>query len=175
MLINIGIPSVIFVIIGGMLSKGVADTILEIALGIFLILLSLFFLIYNQTVISTGRRQTFLGGSASGFAAGLLGTGGAIRGITMSAFNLEKNIFVATSAAIDMAVDLSRTVVYFFNGYINKENLVFVPFLLLIGFIGTYIGKRILNRIPQEKFKMISLILILIIGIVSVIRPMFIL
>ena len=38
----------------------------------------------------------FLGGSASGFIAGMVGTGGAVRGIVMSAFAIEKEIFVAT-------------------------------------------------------------------------------
>lgn len=121
--------------------------------------------------INTGKTQMFLGGAISGFASGLIGTGGAVRGITMSAFNLEKNIYVATSAAIDLSIDLSRSVVYVYNGYLNKTNIVYVPVLLIIGFVGTFIGKKILNRLPQDKFKMSSLILILIIGLVSIIRP----
>ena len=121
--------------------------------------------------ISTGKSQMYFGGAISGFASGLIGTGGAVRGITMSAFNLEKNVYVATSAAIDLSIDLSRTVVYVYNGYLNKTNIVYVPVLLLIGFIGTYLGKKILNKLPQDKFKMSSLILILIIGLVSIIRP----
>ncbi len=122
--------------------------------------------------ISTGRTQMFLGGVVSGFASGLIGTGGAVRGITMSAFNLEKNIYVATSAAIDLSIDLSRSVVYVYNGYLNESNIVYIPVLLIVGFIGTYLGKKILNKLPQDKFKMSSLVLILIIGLLSIIRPM---
>lgn len=172
LLINIGIPSVIFVILGGMLSEQMASSLLEIILGCFLIALSLYFLIYNNVQISTGRTQMFLGGVVSGFASGLIGTGGAVRGITMSAFNLEKNIYVATSAAIDLSIDLSRSVVYVYNGYLNESNIVYIPVLLIVGFIGTYLGKKILNKLPQDKFKMSSLVLILIIGLLSIIRPM---
>lgn len=171
LLINIGIPSIIFVVLGGLLSERMASSILEMLLGFFLIALSIYFLINNNVQISTGKSQMYLGGAISGFASGLIGTGGAVRGITMSAFNLEKNVYVATSAAIDLSIDLSRTVVYVYNGYLNQSNIVYVPVLLLIGFIGTYLGKKILNKLPQDKFKMSSLILILIIGLVSIVRP----
>ncbi|MCB0455571.1 MAG: sulfite exporter TauE/SafE family protein, partial [Aequorivita sp.] len=90
-----------------------------------------------------------------------------IRGLTMAAFNLEKSVFIATSAFIDFMIDFSRTFVYYNNGYIHKHDLIYVPFLLVIGVLGTYIGKRLLNHIPQANFKTISLVLILIIGLVT--------
>jgi len=167
LILQIGIPSVLFVIIGGFLSKFFESKILEITLGVFLIALSLLFLIKNKLVIPAKFKQTVLGGALSGFSAGLIGTGGAIRGLTMAAFNLEKSVFVATSAAIDMMIDLSRTFVYFSNGYITKNILIYIPFLFIIGFVGSWIGKKILKYISQDYFKRISLFLILIIGIFS--------
>ena len=167
LLINIGIPSVLFVVIGGFLTKLLNSEYLELFLGIFLIVLALIFLIKKDLIIHPNARNAIVGGSLSGFSAGLLGTGGAIRGLTMAAFNLEKSAFIATSAFIDFLIDFSRTFVYFYNGFIHQHDLIYVPFLLVIGFVGTIIGKRILNYIPQEKFKKISLSLILIIGIVT--------
>ncbi len=167
LLLYIGLPSVLFVIIGGVLSKLVEGSMLEISLGIFLVVLSLVFLIRKKLVISPNKQNSMIGGSLSGFTAGLLGTGGAIRGLTMAAFNLEKSVFIATSAFIDFMIDFTRTVVYYQNGYIHTHDLVYVPFLLVIGLVGTFIGKRILVYIPQEKFKRIALILILLIGLVT--------
>jgi uncharacterized protein len=167
LLINIGVPSVIFVIIGGLLTRFLATTWLELALAIFLISLALLFLIKSELVIPPKRLQSIIGGSLSGFAAGLLGTGGAIRGLTMAAFNLEKSVFIATSAAIDLAIDLSRTVVYVANGFVLKEHLIYLPFLFVIGFAGTYIGRYLLTYMPQQVFKTISLVLILLIGLVT--------
>lgn len=167
LLINIGLPSVVFVVLGGFLTKTLNSTVLEILLALFLVGLSLLFLIKSDLIILPNKKNALVGGALSGFSAGLLGTGGAIRGLTMAAFNLEKNVFIATSAFIDFFIDFTRTFVYFGNGYIRKEHLIYLPFLLVIGFLGTYIGKRILNRIPQNKFKTISLLLILLIGIVS--------
>jgi uncharacterized membrane protein YfcA len=79
-------------------------------------------------------------------------------------------VFIATSAIIDFFVDLSRSFVYFFNGYITKDILIYIPILVVISFIGTYIGKRILNHISQDNFKRISLILILLIGIATLLK-----
>mgnify|MGYP000185410423 CR=1 FL=1 len=172
LLIYIGIPSVLFVIIGGFLTKYINNQYLEIILGIFLICLSLLFLIRRNLVIKASKKNAVAGGVLSGFSAGLLGTGGAIRGLTMAAFNLEKSVFIATSAFIDFMIDFSRTFVYISNGYVHKHDLLYVPFLIVIGFVGTIIGKRILNYIPQNKFKVISLSLILIIGIVTVINKL---
>ncbi|WP_338378010.1 sulfite exporter TauE/SafE family protein [uncultured Flavobacterium sp.] len=167
LLLQIGIPSVLFVIIGGILSSYFDSKLLEIGLGIFLILLSLLFLIKDKLVIPARLKESIIGGSLSGFTAGFLGTGGAIRGITMVAFNLEKSVFVATSATIDFGIDFTRSFVYFFNGYITKEILIYIPFLFIIGFLGTWVGQKILNKIPQNKFKKLSLFLILGIGIFS--------
>lgn len=164
LLINIGVPSVIFVTIGAYISQFVQTTFLEIILGVFLIGFSLFFIVFSQKVISPNRKNAIIGGVFSGFSAGLLGTGGAIRGLTMAAFNLSKNTFIATSAFIDFMIDLSRSVVYYNNGYIHTHDLKYVPFLFVIGVVGTYLGKKILHYIPQDKFRMLSLILILIIG-----------
>lgn len=170
LLLYIGVPSVLFVILGGILSNYLDSYVLKIILAIFLIGFSLLFLIKKELVIKPGPKQSITGGVLSGFTAGLLGTGGAIRGITMAAFNLEKTVFIATSAAIDFTIDFTRTIVYFKNGFIHQHDLIYVPFLLIIGLIGTYIGKYILQFIPQERFKQTSLVLILFIGIVMVIQ-----
>ena len=167
LLMTIGIPSVVFVIVGGFLSKILDSGFLEIFLGIFLVGFSLLFLIKSKITISPNNKNAFIGGSFSGFSAGLLGTGGAIRGLTMAAFNLEKSVFIATSAFIDFMIDFSRTIVYYNNGYIHNHDLKYVPYLFVIGIIGSFIGKKILAYIPQAKFRRISLLFILIIGVIT--------
>lgn len=167
LLLWIGVPSVVFVIAGGFITQYLDSGWLEIALGIFLVGLSLLFLLRKNLVIKAGNKEALIGGSLSGFTAGLLGTGGAVRGLTMAAFNLEKSVFISTSAFIDFMVDLSRTVVYVQQGFVHGHDLKYVPFLFAIGLFGTYLGKRLLNHIPQERFKRISLLLILLIGCVT--------
>lgn len=170
LLIQLGIPSVVFVIIGGWATRYVETQSLELVLGLFLLLLSGAFLIRKDWVIRPSFKNAVGGGALSGFSAGLLGTGGAIRGLTMAAFNLEKSAFIATSAVIDFLIDFSRTFVYFANGFIHQHDLIYLPFLIVIGVLGTWLGKKILVYIPQDRFKRISLVFILIIGGVTLVN-----
>lgn len=169
-LIHIGIPSIILVALGAFLSKYVHKIFIELGLSILLIGLALFFLIARKFVLKPTRLNSWIGGGVSGFLAGLLGTGGAVRGVALAAYNLEKNVFVATSALIDLGVDFVRSIIYFFNGYIHTHDLYMIPFLLGVAFLGTYLGKLILKKIPQDKFRTIVLVLILIVGIASLVK-----
>lgn len=170
LVMQIGIPSLIFVLAGSLLTSVMDSEFLKLLLGVFLIIMSLFFLIMRKVVISANSTNAVVGGSISGLIAGLLGTGGAVRGLTMAAFNLEKEVFVATSAIIDFFTDAGRTVVYAGQGYIHDHDLYLVPFLFVAAIAGTWIGKLLLKRIQQEHFRIIVLMLILLIGVVSLIQ-----
>jgi uncharacterized protein len=91
----------------------------------------------------------------------------------MAAFNLEKSVFIATSALIDLMIDFSRTIVYYQNGYIHNHDLKYVPFLFVIGIVGSFLGKKILAYIPQSKFRRLSLSFILIIGVITMAKVFF--
>lgn len=166
--LTLGLPAIVFVSIGAWASQFLDTSLLSVLLGVFLVGLSLLFLLFRKLVIRATDRNAVIGGVLSGFSAGLLGTGGAIRGITLAAFKMEKNRFVATSALIDLGVDLSRSVVYYLNGYMYREHLYLVPLLLGVAFVGTWLGKKILDRIAQDQFRTFVLLLILGIGIVSI-------
>lgn len=166
----IGIPSIVFVLIGAWLSKYVDEIVLNILLASFLIIFSLFNILFKYFKIHSSLKNSLIGGSISGFLAGIVGTGGAVRGATLLTFNLGKNTFIATSALIDFVVDLSRTILYFFNGYVHKHDLVYVPFLLIIGILGTYIGKKFLEHVSEENFRKIVLYSIFLIGIIILIK-----
>ena len=168
-ILKLGVPAVLFVIIGGFISKYIDPTTLTYVLGIFLVGLSLAFLIFKKLVIKPTTKNAVTGGVLSGLSAGILGTGGAIRGITLAAFKMKKDKFIATSAVIDLGVDFSRTIVYYFNGYIKSELLYLIPILIVVGILGTWIGKLILNKMSQEQFRYIVLFLILGIGLASII------
>ncbi|HLP53614.1 MAG TPA: sulfite exporter TauE/SafE family protein [Fluviicola sp.] len=172
LVLRIGIPAVVFVIIGAYLSRFADSGLLELLLAIFLISLSLLFLLRRQMTIRPNTRNAIIGGALSGITAGLLGTGGAIRGLTLSAFDLEKEKFIAISAVIDLGIDLSRSVVYYSNGYVHKHDLYLVPILLVVSIVGTWIGKKILMRFTHTQFKSVVLGLILLTGIVGLVKSL---
>jgi len=170
LVLMIGIPSVVFVIAGAFLSKSVNSSLLQIILAIFLIALSLLFMIYKKIQLRPTTFNSITGGALSGIATGLIGTGGAIRGLTLAAFNLDKERFIATSAIIDLGIDLSRSVVYFSNGYMHRHDLYLVPILLVVGVVGTWIGKKLLSRFTEKQFRYIVLSLVLLTGSITLFR-----
>ncbi|MEO6304450.1 MAG: hypothetical protein ABIP51_14890 [Bacteroidia bacterium] len=78
----------------------------------------------------------------------MLGTGGTIRGLVLAAFNLKMEVFIA----------------------MHKHDLYLIPFLIVVGFVGTYLGKLILRHFSEEQFKSIVLTLILLVGLTTLIK-----
>jgi uncharacterized membrane protein YfcA len=158
--LKLGIPAIIFVIIGAYITTFLPTKSIELTMNVILVLVSIYLIInFNKTIKQTNT-NLYLGGIASGFTAGISGTGGAIRGITLSAFQLPKEIFIATSALIDLGVDCSRAIVYVGYGYFKKEYIILIPFLIGISILGSYIGKQILKKTSEKVFRYIVLIVI---------------
>lgn len=170
-LIYLGVPAVLCVIIGAFLSQYVDSEMLELVLSIFLILLSIILLV-KEYRIEPSKLNSIVGGVLSGGIAGLVGTGGAIRGITLTAFGLGTSAFIATSALIDLGVDSSRAVVYWMNGFVHEHDLYLIPILVGVSIIGTYIGKLILKKVPEQKFRKIVLTMVFITGVSTLIKVM---
>jgi uncharacterized membrane protein YfcA len=158
LLLYIGLPALGFVILGAYLSAFITVRWLETGMAIFLIVLSLVLLIKKNLRIT------------SGFVSGFLGTGGAIRGLTLASYKLPIAVFIATSALIDLGIDCSRTVVYYYNGYIHQKDLYLLPILLVVSVLGTFLGKKILERVDEKQFRVLVLVLILATGISSLVR-----
>lgn len=165
-----GIPALVGVTGGAVLSAAIDPFWLEVSLALFLVFLSAFFLWKENMVLSPTRTLSFWGGLSSGFLAGLVGTGGSVRGLALAAFNLEKEIFIATSAMIDLGVDSTRAVVYSMNGFVHSHDLWLIPILIVVGFVGSWIGKLLLEKIPQDYFRRMVLIIILLTGIITLVK-----
>jgi uncharacterized protein len=171
--LKLGIPAVIFVILGALLTAVVPVKQLELGMNIILVILAIYLIFNFNKKLEMSNRNLYMGGVLSGLLAGLVGTGGAIRGLTLTAFNLSKDVFIATSALIDLGVDLSRAVVYVSQGYFLKEFLILIPFLMLIGFTGSYTGKVILRYTSDLVFRYIVLIVIIGTSIYQVVQNFF--
>ncbi|MEQ8304648.1 MAG: sulfite exporter TauE/SafE family protein [Cyclobacteriaceae bacterium] len=170
LVMTIGVPAVIFVIVGAYLSKFLDAVFLETALAIFLILTSVALLVFSKLSLKPTTANSIGGGLISGMMAGLLGTGGAIRGITLAAFKLKTHVFIATSAVIDLGIDASRSVVYTLNGYVHRSDLYLIPILLVVSIVGTWLGKWILEYISDRNFRRIVLVLVLVTGVITLLR-----
>lgn len=171
--IKLGVPAVIFVTLGALLTAFIPSKTIEIIMSIILVVLAVFLTLNHNFQLAQSNRNLYLGGTISGLLAGLIGTGGAIRGITMLAFNLEKNIFIATSALIDLGVDSSRAAVYIYSGYFKLEHIKLIPVLILISLLGSYLGKKIIDRVNQQFFKYLALGVICLTSLVMIFQYLF--
>jgi uncharacterized protein len=170
LLLTMGLPAVLGVLLGARLTAFLPAEHMMLVLSGVLVLLSLVFLLAPDLRIEASTRNAALGGGASGLIAGLVGTGGAIRGLALAAFDLEKNVFISTSAWIDMGVDLSRTVVYAGQGYIHQQVWGYLPGLAVVSLVGSWLGRMVLQRVPQERFRKLVLVLVMGVALVSAVR-----
>jgi len=157
---KLGIPAIIFVIVGALLTNFLPTKPLELLMSLILVSLSIYLITHIDKKLEPSDRNMYIGGILSGLFAGLVGTGGAIRGITLSAFALPKQIFIATSALIDLGVDTSRAVVYVASGYFDQKYLVLIPLLIGISILGSYTGKLILNYASEKTFRYMVLAIV---------------
>lgn len=173
LMLRVGIPAVAGVALGAWWSRFFNGDFLELVLAIFLILISVTFLLLKERSVKATTGNAVTGGVLSGVTAGLLGSGGAIRGLTLAAFRVEKSVFIATSAAIDLAVDLSRSVVYMYNGYVHLHDAYLLVILFAVSIAGTFAGKRLLGFFSEAQFRRLVLGLIFMIGLVTLARQVF--
>ncbi len=167
LLLWLGVPAVIGVLFGAQTTVFMDERTLKVALGLVLVLLGGLLLLREEWKLRPDRRNAMIGGTISGVLAGIAGTGGAVRGITLAAFGLEKTAFVSTSAWIDMGVDLSRTVVYAGHGFLTEAVLVYLPAMAAVSLGGSWLGKLLLQRIPQSAFRRIVLGLVVLMGVIA--------
>jgi uncharacterized membrane protein YfcA len=155
-----GVPSIFITIIGAYLVVYIPQNLLIILLGIFLLVFSILSLIKPDFKVPTSDTNTIIGGALSGFLQGLLGIGGPLRGAFLISYDLDKFKYIATLAAIAVIIDLTRIPIYLTNNLLESQYYIYIPILITLGVIGSYIGKKIVIFIPQEIFKRIVLVAI---------------
>ena len=80
----IGLPSVLMVMLGAYLNNKIDLKYAELAMGIFLIAFAITFFKKKDLKFKPTNLNAITGGAVAGFLAGLIGTGGAIRGATLT-------------------------------------------------------------------------------------------
>ncbi|MBI2449208.1 sulfite exporter TauE/SafE family protein [Candidatus Pacearchaeota archaeon] len=164
MFIYFGIPSIVLTIVGATLLTIISADVLKIILGGVLVLYAAITL-KNPIILKQTKKVAVIGGSLSGFFAGLLGVGGAIRSTFLSSFRMSKESYIVTMAAIGMIIDLTRIPIYLSNNFIQYNMYIYIPVLLVLAVVGTIIGKKLVFKMNEGVFRNIILIAISLAGI----------
>lgn len=93
-------------------------------------------------------------GLITGFINGIFGSGGGTIIVPAMVFLLGMEDYKAHATAISIILPLSiiSTIIYFFN---NTISLAIAFKVMIGGFIGSYIGAKILNKVPTNVLRKI--------------------
>lgn len=160
-----GIPSSITAYAGAMLLERVAIDIIAVAFAAFIILFSVYSLINPTWSLPSKNSLLVFGGALSGFTAGLIGLGGAIRSMFLISTKIEKEAYIATSAAIAFITDVTRLSVYVVNGSLESQYYWYILPLIIVAYVGTRLGVRLLKRLPETVVKRAVLVMLMLVGV----------
>jgi uncharacterized membrane protein YfcA len=172
LLLAFGAPGIITSFIGASISLDVPKEILSRALGGFLIIYVLFILVNPRFRLQQKTLTASAGGASYGFLAGIFGIGGAVRGMFLSAFDLPKAVYIATSGAIALVIDSTRIATYYTGGT-RLEPLMMFGLLIFIpaSLVGSVTGKKVVERVPQDQFRIFVAVFIFLAGLDLAIFP----
>jgi uncharacterized protein len=163
-LIYFGVIGIAGTLLGALLVSHIDQSLLKALLGMFLIIYASLVLLKPSLKMRPTKINMLGGGAASGFLAGLVGTGGAVRSAFLTAYNLPKAQYIGTAAAIAIAVDGARIPLYLNNGLLAVSYYWMLPILFVLAFAGSYAGKRLVAKIPRGVFSKVILVCLLLAG-----------
>jgi len=167
-----GVTGIIYSYWGAMLSVNVPETLMKQILGGFLLAYVVFLFVKQSFELPATTGVAGLGGAASGFMAGIFGVGGAVRGAFLAAFDLDKAVYIATSGAIAIVIDTVRIGKYIQGGTSLAPELMWGMMLFIpASFIGAELAKKVVERIPQEKFRLVIAAFLLLAGLKLLVWP----
>ena len=150
---------------GSWLQLRTQTTGLEIGLGALLIVLGGLELLPGERPWRIPRRFDQAGGLGSGLLGGLLGNQGALRSAYLLNYKLGKEAFIASGTSIACLIDLTRIPVYLVN--YHSGLLEAGPWLIAViaaAFAGTFLGKRLVERLSLAWFRRLVAALIVLTG-----------
>ena len=163
--------SLLGIVIAVWLLVNVESNDLIMALGIFVLLYSVYSLL--PLLVHTGGRQwAIVAGFGGGMVGALFGTGGPFYVVYLKLRQLGKSQFRATIAMIFLFDGGARMTGYALNGLFTSQVLWLVLTLLPVLFAGMYVGHHLHFKINQQRFNQVISILLMVSGIMLIIKSL---
>ena len=151
---------------GASLVVALPEAILSRFLGVFLLLYVGWLWFAPQWRLPESNTTALAGGGLSGFLAGIFGVGGAVRGAFLAAYNLPKGVYLFTSGAIALVVDSTRLITYWSDGVRLPTALLWALLAAIpASFLGAYLAKRLVDRIPQKQFRAVIAVFLALVAL----------
>jgi uncharacterized membrane protein YfcA len=158
--------------LGASLSFYTGGLELKRILGVFLVLYVIFLFAKRKWVLPKTSGTAVCGGLLSGLFAGFFGVGGAVRGAFLTAFNLPKEVYIFTSGLIALFIDVTRVSRYIWGGTRLEGNMLYTLLVCIpVSFLGAFIAKKFLDKLPQSFFRVFVGIFLAVVGIKLLLWP----
>ena len=164
-LLRFGIASAIGGLAGALVHTRISSRALAVSFGIIVMVAGISELTGWMRRVRWGPRSAWAAGALSGALGGMVGNQGGIRTAALLGFDVPKHSFVATATAIALFVDGARVPVYLATQY--HEILRIWPLVVVAtvaAVIGTALGTRVLGRVPEQTFRRVIAVLLIILG-----------
>ena len=151
-------------ILGSYLFTGIDSNKIKFGVGVFLILL----VIYRRSIIkkiSLGEKGMILGGGLTGFISGLAGSAGPLGAAFFLGLNLTATAYIASEAFTALTMHLTKTIVYNKYALVGWTELYYGIFIGAAMILGSWTGKKIIEKLSREKFILLVEILLVISGL----------
>jgi uncharacterized protein len=166
LLLTFGLTSAAGGLIGALLYSAAGNPVLTTVFGSALVLTAMLELTGAARRIRLRGAAAWIAGAASGLLGGMVGNQGGIRSAALLGFETTRLSFVATATAVALLVDLARMPVYILDQRAALPQLAWTIAAASLGALaGTFIGKRLLDRIPERIFRPAVSLLILALGL----------
>jgi hypothetical protein len=164
--LSFGAMSAVGGLTGALLHTVFSSPMLGRVLGVLLVFVGL------MELTGLGRRLRFGGavgwvaGALSGLLGGLVGNQGGIRSAALLGFALPSRTFVATATAIALVIDAARMPVYFITQWRALAAIWPAITIAVLGaLLGTIVGRRALEHLPQLWFRRTVAVVLLALGV----------
>ncbi|MBP7509063.1 MAG: sulfite exporter TauE/SafE family protein [Prolixibacteraceae bacterium] len=158
------VAAIPFSFAGSYLFTDIDSKKIKIGIGIFLILIVLYRRLKIKR-ISFGYRGMLIGGGLTGFLSGLAGSAGPLGAAFFLGLNLSAIAYVASEAFTALTMHLTKTVVYGRYSLIGLAELYYGFFIGVAMILGSWAGKRIIQKLSKTTFIIVVEILLVISGI----------
>lgn len=163
------IPAMIMVTVSVQLSKSISSGIMTMILGGVLILLSFYFLLFNQKLrLKASVPAGIAIGTVGGTLSGLFSTGGPPVVLYLSGIIEDKLVYFATIQGYFAITDLYGFGTRVFSGIITWQVLIYAAIGWIGSLIGNTLGSLVFSKLNAQVLKKIIYIGMIVSGIIMI-------
>ncbi len=146
--------------IGGLIAVRLPDWLLFLAVGTFVLWSA-----WSKGSLGLGRATLFLGGGVSGFLTMFIGGTGPFVAAVIKTLNLDRMAHVGTQAGCMVFQHGLKIAVFGVLGFNYAPYLPLVGGMIVTGFLGTLVGRKVLHGMGDSRFRFALTILLTILGL----------